>query len=170
MRILVLQLSRFGDLLQTTPMLRALRVRYPQAHITVLSRYNLLQIYRDNPNVDHVELFDIEGYTRTILAAPADLFAAYRELRDAARGLRSREFDLVLNATHDRFSTFLTHLLAPPTIKGMHLSSRNGLRISIQGFWFQYLRCTAGFRETAGFNLVDIYKNTIFFDPRDYAN
>ena len=116
MNILVIQLSRFGDLLQTTPMLRALRVRYPQAQITVLSRYNLLQIYRDNPNVDQVELFDIEDYTKKYLSAPSDLFAAYHELKDAVMRLRSGKFDLVLNATHDRFSTVAMISPAVPPI------------------------------------------------------
>jgi ADP-heptose:LPS heptosyltransferase len=140
-KILIIQLSRFGDLLQTTPMLRRIRSRYPDAAITVLSRYNVIEILRDNPDLDHIELFNIEDYTRRMLESPRDLLSAHRELKDAVARLKSSRFDLVINATHDRFSTFLTYLLQPPEIKGMHLSAKEGdaLRIRIDGFWFKYL-------------------------------
>lgn len=174
MKILVIQTSRFGDLLQTTPMLHVLRRRYPDASITVLSRYNVMEIYKDNPDVDFVELFNIEEYTNRLLNNPGDLFNFYTELRDAVNRLNAMKFDLVINITHDRFSTFLTYLVSSDEIKGMYLSSNNRLQILINGFWFLYLRCTSEFREAASFNLADIYKNTVggdrdtrhlFFNP-----
>lgn len=161
MKILVIQLSRFGDLLQTTPMLCALRRRYPHASITVLSRYNVMEIYKDNPDVDYVELFSIEAYTNKLIEGPEDILSYYVELRDAVARLKSMKFDLVLNTTHDRFCTFLAYLLAAPEIKGMYLSAAKRLRILINGFWFKYLRCTSNFREIASFNLADIYKNAV---------
>lgn len=174
MKILVIQLSRFGDLLQTTPMLHALRRRYPKASITVLSRYNVIEIYKDNLDVDYVELFNIEAYTKELVEKPEDILSSYVKLKDAVARLNSRKFDLVINATHDRFSTFLTYLLVPPEVKGMYLGADKRLQILINGFWFRYLRCTSEFRKTASFNLSDIYKNgvggdidarNLFFQP-----
>ena len=161
MKILVIQTSRFGDLLQTTPMLHTLRRRYSKADITVLSRYNVLEVYRDNPDVDHVELFNIEEYTERLMAAPSDIFSYYAELRDSVKHLKAKGFDMVINITHDRFSSFLTYLISPPEIRGMFLSPDTKLRLQVNGFWFQYLRCASNFRTIASFNLVDIYKNII---------
>jgi ADP-heptose:LPS heptosyltransferase len=160
-KILVIQLSRFGDLLQTTPMLRALRRRYPQASITVLARYNVIEIYKDNPDVDYVELFHIEAYTKKLMESPDDIYRSYVELRDAVLRLKTMKFDLIINTTHDRFSTFLAYLLESPEIKGMYLSAQKRLRILVHGFWFRYLRCAPEFRKNASFNLVDIYKNAV---------
>jgi len=160
-KILVIQTSRFGDLLQTTPMLHALRRRYPDASITVLSRYNVLEIYKDNPDIDYIELFNIEEYTNRLLNNPGDTYRSYTELRDAVNRLKSMKFDLLVNTTHDRFSTFLSYLIGSSEIKGMYLSPNKRLKIHIDGFWFRYLRCTSEFRQIAPFNLSDIYKNAI---------
>lgn len=142
-------------------MLHALRVRYPDASISVLSRYNVMEIYQDNPDLDHLELFNIEEYTRRLMSAPQNIFDAYIELREAVDHLKAMNFDMVINVTHDRFSTFLTHLITSSRIKGMYLSPNKKLHIKINGLWFQYLRCTSNFRMVASFNLADIYKNAV---------
>jgi len=160
-KILVIQTSRFGDLIQTTPMLHVLRRKYPEASITVLSRYNVMEIYKENPDVDYVELFNIEEYTNRLLNNSQDLFNFYTELRDAVNRLKLVKFDLVINSTHDRFSSFLAYLIRAPETKGMFISSTHKLRILVSGFWFRYLRCTSEFREIASFNLADIYKNAV---------
>jgi ADP-heptose:LPS heptosyltransferase len=120
-----------------------------------------MEIYKDNPDVDYIELFNIEAYTNRMIECSEDILSYYVELRDAVARLKSMRFDLVLNTTHDRFCTFLAYLLVPPEIKGMYLSAAKRLRILINGFWFKYLRCTSNFRETASFNLTDIYKNAV---------
>lgn len=161
MKILVIQTSRFGDLLQTTPMLHALRGGYPNASITVLARYNVMEIYKNSPDLDYLELFNIEEYTNRLMNNPKDIFTSYIELRDAVDHLQAMKFDMVVNTTHDRFSTFLAYLMTSPKIKGMYLSPNKKLHIQINGLWFQYLRCTSNFRMISSFNLADIYKNAV---------
>lgn len=54
-RILVIrQHDQFGDFLLTTPALRALRLRFPQARITLVVRDYLEPIARNNPDIDHL--------------------------------------------------------------------------------------------------------------------
>ena len=120
-----------------------------------------MEIYKDNPDIDHVELFNIEEYTKRLLNRPKDLYNFFMELKKAVNRLKAMKFDLLINTTHDRFSTFLAHLIAPPEIEGMYISASNRLRIQINGFWFRYLRCASEFRDVASFNLADIYKNAV---------
>jgi heptosyltransferase-2 len=50
-RILLVRFSSIGDLLLTTPLLRALRVRHPRAQITMVVREDLAETVRHNPRL-----------------------------------------------------------------------------------------------------------------------
>jgi ADP-heptose:LPS heptosyltransferase len=78
MKICVLRLGAMGDILFTTPALRALRRQYPEAHITYLLLDKWRFLLRGNPNVDR------------IVGLP------YREPKALGR-LRKECFDLVIN-------------------------------------------------------------------------
>ncbi len=51
MKILVIQLRQFGDVLMTTPLVRQLKGLYPQCEIHVLSEHLGIQVYEHNPYV-----------------------------------------------------------------------------------------------------------------------
>ncbi len=53
-RILVVQPSWVGDAVMATPMLRALRLRYPQAHIAYLMKRYVKDVYTGMPWVDQI--------------------------------------------------------------------------------------------------------------------
>ena len=50
-RILLVRFSSIGDLLLTTPLLRALRVRHPTARITMVVREDMAETLRHNPRL-----------------------------------------------------------------------------------------------------------------------
>jgi lipopolysaccharide heptosyltransferase II len=50
-RILLVRFSSIGDLLLTTPLLRALRVRHPSARITMVVREDMAETLRHNPRL-----------------------------------------------------------------------------------------------------------------------
>jgi ADP-heptose:LPS heptosyltransferase len=78
MKIAVLRLGAMGDILYTTPALRGLRRKYPEARITYILLRKWRFLLKNNPNVDRV--FGI----------------AYREPK-ALGALRNEAFDLVVN-------------------------------------------------------------------------
>ncbi len=94
MRILVIRRDNIGDLVCTTPLLHALRVRYPDAHIAALVNSYNAAVLDGNPDVDQVYAYTklkhrLPGQSRIgILAA---------RLRMLAR-LRSEPFDYVVLA------------------------------------------------------------------------
>jgi ADP-heptose:LPS heptosyltransferase len=53
-RILVIRLRRIGDLLLSTPTLRAIRLAYPAARIDVLAQAGFHQVLIGNPHIDDV--------------------------------------------------------------------------------------------------------------------
>ncbi len=53
-RILLLRFSAIGDILLTTPLVRALRRRHPEAHLAAFTRAAFLPLLTDNPHLDEV--------------------------------------------------------------------------------------------------------------------
>lgn len=109
-RILAIRCDYIGDLLMTTPALRALRQRFPKAHITVLAQPSSSMILRLNPDIDEVIPFLPKWLDRhqTLPHNEANplrrwigllawhwhcLKAAY----DAGRRLRTYQFDMAID-------------------------------------------------------------------------
>jgi heptosyltransferase-2 len=53
-RILLLRFSAIGDILLTTPLIRALRRRHPGAHLAAFTRAEFLPLLSDSPHLDQV--------------------------------------------------------------------------------------------------------------------
>lgn len=54
MRLLVLVASRIGDSLLVTPAIRALRRKFPTAHLEVKAHPKRLDVFRNNPHIDRL--------------------------------------------------------------------------------------------------------------------
>lgn len=60
-RILVIQLRRIGDVILTTPALRALRAKFPQARLDVLVEPPGAQALEGNPDVTELVVYEAKG-------------------------------------------------------------------------------------------------------------
>lgn len=54
LNILIVRFSSIGDLLLTTPLLRAIRTRHPDSRITVVVREDMADTLRHNPRIDEI--------------------------------------------------------------------------------------------------------------------
>ncbi|MBI2862491.1 MAG: glycosyltransferase family 9 protein [Chloroflexi bacterium] len=97
-RILVIRPDHLGDVLFTTPALRALRQAFPAAEITYLVGPWSATIVERNPNVDRIMRCEFPGFTRR---RPASLVAPYVALAAWARWLRRGHYDMALNLRFD---------------------------------------------------------------------
>lgn len=97
-RILVVKLAALGDLLLTTPALRALRLRYPRAQIDILTTEQSAPLLADAPLVDHVYALDkyLFDYPAQILRRPWRLL----QLSPLLRELHGQRYDAVLLGHH----------------------------------------------------------------------
>ena len=57
MNLLLIQLRRIGDVMMTTPAVRALRKAFPEASISFLTESPSDQVYKNNPHLDHLLLY-----------------------------------------------------------------------------------------------------------------
>jgi lipopolysaccharide heptosyltransferase II len=100
--ILVMRLYFLGDVLLSTPVIEALKVRFPDASLSVLIKKRAREILANNPFVDEVIEYDaVERYHGLRWAARL------------ARGLRRRRFDLAVDLTGDLRTSWLLFAIEP---------------------------------------------------------
>jgi heptosyltransferase I len=97
-RILLIKLSAVGDVVQTIPLLNALRRRYPSAQIDWLVTPAIADLLRHNPAISNVIEFAREDWSRPRTPTP---YVNYARL---ASKLRASMYDLVLDV-HGQFRT-----------------------------------------------------------------
>ncbi len=85
--ILAVRLSAIGDILLTTPLLRAIRTRHPGARIAVLTKQQYVPLLSDNPNVN--EVFGMESQESLRRVAERIREVRYTHLLDLHGNLRT---------------------------------------------------------------------------------
>jgi heptosyltransferase III len=120
MRILVIRRDNIGDLVCATPLLAALRQRYPEAHIAALVNSYNAGVLAGNPHVDAVHVYTKlkhrrRGWVQTVLER-------FRVLGD----LRKQQFDHVILAKSgfDRHGLALARRIKPGNIIGFDKDER----------------------------------------------
>lgn len=58
LRIVIVQLAKLGDMVCTTPMFRAIKKKYPGAHVTVVGNKINKEVLEHSPDVDEYVVFD----------------------------------------------------------------------------------------------------------------
>src|SRR5207248_583417 len=99
MRILLVRLRQIGDVVFTTPAVRAIRERFPDAHISYLVEPVAAAVVQLNPNLDEVI---VAPRRRGIRGLVADLALGRR--------LRRRRFDLAIDFHGGPRASLLTFL------------------------------------------------------------
>ncbi|RJR45776.1 MAG: glycosyltransferase family 9 protein [Deltaproteobacteria bacterium] len=151
--ILVLQLARLGDLVQTWPLLSRLRRAYPGARLSLLTDRRLLPLQAAGPEVDEVIGFD---FLQLGSLATANWPGAYQLLADFHQDLQTRRFDLVFNLNFSRLSLLLTHLLGARA-KG-YLSALGGREFSREP-WLAWIYSLVHARRFNRFHLTDVFRH-----------
>lgn len=94
MKILVIRRDNIGDLVCTTPLIHALRQRFPEAHIAALVNSYNEPVLENNPDVDA-----IHAYTKAKHRQPGQsLLGVYWARYQLYRRLRAERFDYAIIA------------------------------------------------------------------------
>jgi len=82
-KILMIRLSSIGDILLTTPLLRILKKKYPNAEIDFIVKKQFVDIVRTNPHLDKIY--------------PLDTTPGSHALRQLAQEIKTNAYDAVLD-------------------------------------------------------------------------
>ena len=110
--ILVMEPWYIGDVVLATPALRALRAKFPNARISLLGKKHAEELLRHSGLVDEVIVFDIPWTAKQSKYSPSRYDR--NAIHDLLGTLRSREFDLTVDARMDLRSNYLTWLTRAP--------------------------------------------------------
>jgi ADP-heptose:LPS heptosyltransferase len=153
-KILIINLTRLGDILQSTPLLRALKSHDPAGEIQYLAVDRFAEVCRHIPEIDEVIPFSFDSALAVSKDAVRQLPRRLKEVEDFVQSLRHRNFDTVINLSHSRISALICHLLNVQDTRGLTLD-REGFR-QIRQPWANYF-FTANLNRTFNrFNLVDV--------------
>lgn len=176
-KILIVNLTRFGDLLQTGPTIVGLKELHPDAELVLLAERNFAPVCRGIPGIDRVWELDLDGLGRVLLGGTgAHLRQAYGIVEETVRALRAERFDLALNYSSSKMSAVLLRLIGVPDTRGWTMTA-DGHRL-IAHPWSRLFSASCLVRHQAPFNLVDAYKRVagvprgparLFFEVPDDA-
>jgi lipopolysaccharide heptosyltransferase II len=114
MRILLVRLRLIGDVVLTTPLLRALRRTYPGAHLTYLVEQAAAPIVRGNPNLTHI-----------VVAPKRRGLARLRDDLTIARQLRRERFDIAIDLHGGPRAAWFTWASGAPMRIGYAIAGRS---------------------------------------------
>lgn len=113
MEILLIRLRQVGDVVFTTPAVRALRRRFPTARLTYLVETEAAPVVRRNPHLD-----------RVLVVARARGWRRWRDDWQLARQVRAARFDGVIDFHGGPRSAWLTWASGAPVRIGYALAGR----------------------------------------------
>ena len=108
--ILIVKLSAIGDVIQTLPMMEALKRQYPRARIEWVVEEEASELLLTHPTVDRVIISRRKSWLKRILKT-GDFWKTLREIGRFVRELRSRHYDWVID-NHGFFKSGLLVLLS----------------------------------------------------------
>jgi len=113
-RILVIRFSSIGDIVLTTPVIRALKRHYPEAELHFLVKKAFRQVVLNNPYIDTIHTYDKEDTDATI------------------RSLQAYQFDFVADLQKNFRSRKITGALGKPSASFPKLNIRKWLYTSFK--------------------------------------
>lgn len=160
--ILVLTLTRIGDLIQGTPLISGLRAKYPDAKITQMVSSDFAEFAKripvDETIVLNLRQFENREHSQSILWVDV-----YQYLEQFMEELKSRQFDLVVNLSHSKLSAFINLYLNPKDTIGF-ACNKVGDRMALHP-WMQFFGIEPFNRAYNPFNLVEIFARCGGTDP-----
>ena len=153
--ILIINLTRMGDLLQTTPLMAGFKEANPEVRITLLINSSFVGICKGIPFIDELIVFDMHGFRDSLLNKEYGLIENHRFIEDLINRINGKEYDLAMNLTHSRISALMISLVRAREKRGFTVDSE-GHRI-IKHPWLRYFFNVVPNRDYNPFHLVDMY-------------
>ena len=156
MKILVLQLARFGDIYMTWPVLRALRRQHPHAQIDFVVRSRFCEATIGLDCVDSI----IEWNTREMLQPVFD--GDHQELSLSlisgwVKNLKSQQYDRIINLSFSPLSSYLTHAISTEKTKVTGYSRYEDGYLSIPDDASAYFYAQVGIDRVNRYHLIEIF-------------
>ncbi|WP_426710381.1 glycosyltransferase family 9 protein [Cetobacterium sp. SF1] len=112
MRILIIHTAFIGDIVLSTPLIRALKDKYSDCEITYVTTPTGASILRNNPNISEIIEYDKRGIHKGL-----------KGIYELGKRLRYKNFNMVITPHRYLRSSFLSWLTRAPIRKGYNIAT-----------------------------------------------
>jgi ADP-heptose:LPS heptosyltransferase len=152
--ILVVQLAKMGDFLQTTPLLQRIKRKYPEADLSVLIDSRNAELAGEVPFLKHIIPLNLNSFHGRVHDPTRRLSQKYHELTDWLQKVRDRKFDIVYNINFSRISALLCQFFKGARIIGYRLHPET--HELMKENWVSFVFHLMNDRKLIRFNFVDL--------------
>jgi len=156
--ILLVNITRLGDMLQATPTIAGMKMENPDSKVTVVVEKQFEGICKIIPNIDEVVSIDLGMTVRSLAREGEGIIDAYEYVGEFVEQLRAKNFDYCLNMSSSAYTALLLNLIGIKR-NGGWTADDEGYRL-IQSDWAR-LFATSVFhqnRQYNSLNLVDVFR------------
>jgi ADP-heptose:LPS heptosyltransferase len=165
MNICLIQLTRIGDIIQTYRAANQLKAEKPNIKLTLLTRrrFSTQLSFLLNTVFDQVIEFETKDFFDK---DNATLKNSKLGLHNFIHDVKKNDFDLVINLSFNKSSSYLTSLLTTDSSKEkkalkMGLYRNSTAQVGVDDKWSQFIYSNVMGSTHCPFNLVDIYRSIL---------
>lgn len=159
MNILFINTLRLGDTLMSWHLIRALQKKYKTTEIDYLTFDNsraLLPILQDEVNFYFLPRTQLQEMCADV---DVSIFRAYNELEKELKPLLSKKYDLVINYSNTKVSTYLASMFNGTEIIGTHYNNQKIVNYGSK--WIEYLDLKSTAAQGGHFHFNEIFANAL---------
>lgn len=156
--ILLVAITRMGDMLQASPMISGLKKEHPEARITVAIEKQFATICEGIPGIDEVYVIDLGVVHRALCRDVQGVVDAFKYVEQVVSDLQSKKFELCINMSSSAYTAVLLRLLDVQDSRGW-VSDEEGNRL-ISNPWSMLFAAFVyhSNRDFNAINIVDIFR------------
>ena len=154
-QVLILHLTRMGDLVQTVPLLARLEQEWPGVAIDLVVDTRLAPVAKLLPGLRQVLPYDFQDLLEKNPSSASGMDTLSPELKVWVQSLSTAGYDRVINLTFTHWSGLLADLIGAPDTRGITVG-RNGVPV-LRNPWLTQVVDLYQHRHLNRYHLVDLY-------------
>jgi ADP-heptose:LPS heptosyltransferase len=154
-QVLIVNITRMGDLIQMVPLLSRLEEEWPGVGIDLIVDKEFAHVAGLIPGIRQVWMFDFQLLMDESRVRARDVVSLYRDLARWAQPLLQVGYDRVVNLTFNRRSAFLVKYFGCFDERGM-TTAQDGSFV-VKNSWMKYFVDFHIYRQLNRFNIVDLF-------------
>ncbi len=154
-QVLIINITRMGDLIQMIPLLARLEEESPGVTIDLIVDQEFAHVAMLIPGIRHVLAFDFQKLMDESRVRARDVVSLYQDLSHWAKPLLQVGYDRVINLTFNRRSAFLVKFFGCVDERGM-TTAQDGSFL-VKNPWMKYFLDFQAYRHVNRFNIVDLF-------------
>jgi ADP-heptose:LPS heptosyltransferase len=157
-KILLVNITRLGDMIQATPTIAGLKMENPGCHITVLVEKAFAEVCSHLPYVDEIVSLDLSMVVQALSREGEGILDAFEYFSSVVDKLKNDNYDFCLNMSNSAYTALLLRLVGIKRMGGWVADSEGYRRI--ESDWARLFASNVFFRNRHynSLNLVDIFR------------